>query len=110
MQVTTTDKGSYTVISVSGRLDASTSPDFDSAVRALGTPPAKNVLVNLAGLEFVSSSGLRSFLSLAKAAQKAGLRTAFCSLGPVAADIFKIAGFNSILKILPDEASAETEL
>ncbi|MDR1081377.1 MAG: STAS domain-containing protein [Deltaproteobacteria bacterium] len=106
MQVTTTDKGAYTLLSVSGRMDASTSPSFDEATRALGPAPSKNVLVELHALEFVSSSGLRSFLALAKNVQKAGFTTAFCSLSPMAEEVFKIAGFMSILKIYPDEAQA----
>ncbi|MDR1035278.1 MAG: STAS domain-containing protein [Deltaproteobacteria bacterium] len=106
MQITTADKGAYTLITVSGRMDATSSPSFDEAARALGPLPAKHVLVELHGLEFISSSGLRSFLALAKTVQKAGFTTAFCSLSHMAEEVFRIAGFMSILKIYPDEAAA----
>ncbi|MDR1040187.1 MAG: STAS domain-containing protein [Deltaproteobacteria bacterium] len=110
MQVATADKGAYTLLSVSGRMDATSSPGFDDAARALGPRIAKNVLLDLQGLEFVSSSGLRSFLALAKTVQRAGFQTAFCSLGPMIEEVFRIAGFMSILKIYPDESSAAAGL
>ncbi|MDR1314315.1 MAG: STAS domain-containing protein [Deltaproteobacteria bacterium] len=106
MQVNTADKGDYTLMTVSGRMDATSSPLFDEAAKALGASPPNHVLVDLRRLVFVSSSGLRSFLALAKSVQKAGNKTAFCSLSSMAEDVFKIAGFMSILKIYPDEASA----
>ncbi|MDR2612879.1 MAG: STAS domain-containing protein [Deltaproteobacteria bacterium] len=106
----TADKGSYYLLSLSGRLDASTSPSFDAEAAPLTASPAKDVVLDLRGLEYVSSSGLRSFLSLAKALQKGGFRTAFCSLSPATRDVFRIAGFMSILKILPDETAAAAEL
>jgi anti-anti-sigma factor len=110
MQVIATDKGPYTLLTVSGRLDASTSPAFDESAKALGPDFGKHVILDLSGLDFVSSSGLRSFLSLAKSLRKAGFEAAFCSLPPMAAEVFKIAGFTSILKVLPDEAAAAAAL
>jgi anti-anti-sigma factor len=110
MQVTTTDKGTYVLLSVSGRLDASSSPAFNEAVAALGSPPAKHVLVDLGGMEYVSSSGLRSLLTLAKSLHKAGLKSAFCSLQTLPEEIFRVAGFMSILTISPNEASAAAAL
>jgi anti-anti-sigma factor len=110
MQVTPADKGAYTLLTVSGRMDASAAPAFDGAAAALGAPPAKPVVVDLAGMDYVSSSGLRCFLALAKSLQKAGLSASFCSLAPMAEEVFRIAGFMSILKVHPDEASAAKAL
>jgi len=64
-------------------------------------------LVDLAGLEFISSAGLRGVLMLAKTCQKDGRPLGFCGLKPLVEDVFKISGFMSILKILPDQAAAD---
>jgi anti-anti-sigma factor len=110
MQLNAIDKGEYLALTVSGRLDASNSASFDESAKALLNPPSKSVLVDLAGLEYISSSGLRSLLSLAKAVRKAGFKTAFCSLQPAPEEIFRIAGFMEILTFRPDEKSAAKEL
>jgi anti-sigma B factor antagonist len=106
MQLTTSDKGPYTLVSIAGRLDATTAQAFDAEAKALESGPPKDVIVDLSGLEYLSSSGLRSFLSLAKSARKAGRKAAFCSLTPMAREAFRIAGFMSIMEVTPDERSA----
>jgi anti-anti-sigma factor len=57
-------------------------------------------------MEFISSAGLRSLLSLAKACKAASSPLSFCSLSPMVADVFKISGLNSVFKIYPDRQSA----
>jgi anti-anti-sigma factor len=68
------------------------------------------VLLDLKALEFISSAGLRSLLTVAKAIQKEGRTLAFINLAPMVADVFKMAGFLSILKVYPDKVSAAKEL
>lgn len=93
-------------LKVLGRLDATTMTEFSQATaQALEGAPAR-LLVDLAGLDFISSAGLRGVLMLAKTCQKDGRPLGFCGLGPLVEDVFKISGFMSILKIFPDQAAA----
>ncbi|MDR2935055.1 MAG: STAS domain-containing protein [Candidatus Adiutrix sp.] len=94
------------LLKVSGRLDATTTTEFSqAAAQALAGTPAR-LLVDLSGLEFISSAGLRGVLLLAKSCQKDGRPLGFCGLRPLVEDVFKISGFMSILKIFPDQAAA----
>ena len=94
------------VLSVTGSLDATTTADFSqAAAQALAKAPAR-LLMDMAGLEFISSAGLRGILMLAKTCQKDGRPLGFCGLQPMVEDVFKISGFQSILKIFPDQAAA----
>ncbi|MDR2456355.1 MAG: STAS domain-containing protein [Deltaproteobacteria bacterium] len=107
MRTDVTEEGGKIIVAASGRLDAATAPAFDEALLALPqTTPPKSVLLDLGALEFVSSAGLRSLLTLAKNLKSAGAPLAFCSLSPMVADVFKISGLTSIFKIYPDRGSA----
>ncbi|HEX3730050.1 MAG TPA: STAS domain-containing protein, partial [Opitutaceae bacterium] len=59
-----------------------------------------------AQLHYVSSAGLRVFLSAAKKAKVAGGRAAFAALTPIVQEIFELSGFTGILEIHPTAAAA----
>jgi anti-anti-sigma factor len=99
------DDGGNRLLLVEGRMDATTSEDFGRAVAGLLENPGA-VLVDLSGLEFISSAGLRSILTLAKTCRKEDRKLAFFALRPMVEDVFKISGFMSILKVFPDRAGA----
>ena len=102
-----TEKEDHLLLAVEGRLDAVTAAEFNSAAaRARETAPAVRLLVDLGGLEFISSAGLRGILSLAKNFQQDSRPLAFCGLQPMVADVFKISGLLTILKVFPDQAAA----
>lgn len=106
MQLEMVNKGSHLLVVASGKLDAVTSDNFTEAVSA-GLDNTDNVIVDFKELEYISSSGLRSLLLIAKkAAAKKGF-FAVCGLqGPVM-DVFKMSGFDKMLKIFdtPETAS-----
>jgi anti-anti-sigma factor len=92
-----------------GRLDFDAAPGFqESLERALGTAgkaPAA-LIIDGAGLEYVSSAGLRAVLLTARAAQKAGVRFALCALQPAVREVFDLSGFSRIIHVHPDRATA----
>jgi len=100
------EKSDHVLLTVGGRLDAVTAAEFNQAVSKAQEKAPARLLVDLSGLEFISSAGLRGILNLAKNCQKEGRLLAFCGLEPMVADVFKISGFLSILKVFPDQAAA----
>ena len=71
--VATREPRGYTV-SLSGRLDSITSPDFEKAVDTILSADAKIIILNLADLEFLSSAGIRVIFKLQKGVlQKKGV-------------------------------------
>ena len=66
MSIEISNSGGVVIIKPLDRLDAANAPDFDAqATEAIGTDSAK-VMVDLSGLEYISSAGLRCMLLLAK--------------------------------------------
>jgi anti-anti-sigma factor len=106
MNIVITEEGLVSVVSVSGRMDATTSADFDKAAKDLLAENRAKILVDLSGLEFVSSAGLRVLLILGKACQTQNKSLAFCGLNPMVQEIFSISSFDSIFKIYADKGAA----
>ncbi|MDR1086391.1 MAG: STAS domain-containing protein [Deltaproteobacteria bacterium] len=106
MNIAVNEENGVRILSVSGRMDATNSADFDQAAKELlGTAPSR-ILLDLSRLEFISSAGLRVVLILGKACQEHSLTLAFCDLQPMVAEIFSISSFDAIFKIFPTKEEA----
>ncbi|MDR3175541.1 MAG: STAS domain-containing protein [Desulfovibrio sp.] len=88
-----------TVISLAGRMDAGNASEFNGAFDAILEKRPSVLIINLGGLQYISSAGLRSVLTLIKAAKATGTVLKFCGMQPMVADIFKVSGFSSMLSI-----------
>lgn len=106
MQVAIESVGGTTVVTATGRLDFGAANTFQQQLeQAVGVRPAR-VVVDCAGLEYVSSAGLRAFLVAARTAKAAAVGFSACGLQPSVKEVFEISGFSRIIEILPDRAAA----
>lgn len=71
-----------TVVSLAGRLDTATSPRAEQALAPILAAAPKNVVFDLAGLEFVSSAGLRVLLGARKTLTDAGSECVLVNMKP----------------------------
>lgn len=90
---------SLTVLSLAGRMDAGNSAEFNEAFTAAMEKRPASLIVNLGELQYISSAGLRSILTLIKAAKAAGTVLKFCAIQPMVADVFKVSGFSAMLSL-----------
>jgi anti-sigma B factor antagonist len=89
--------GNETVMEVIGRLDTSTAPVLDKKLLA-EVPETANLTLDLKGLEYISSAGLRVLLSAQKRMQKAGSMK-LKNVREEVMDVFEMTGFAEILVI-----------
>ena len=64
------------------------------------------LVLDLAGLDYVSSAGLRVLLKAAKEARAAGSRFALAGLRPAVREVFEVSGFFAVLTAYPTRAEA----
>jgi anti-anti-sigma factor len=105
MQMLLSEHNGHPVMRIVGRLDSSVAPRFTTAVQDVLRREAR-IVVDLAGLTYVSSAGLRSFLVLAKEARADNRRLVFCSIGPDIQDILETVRFRDLLVIFDDLQAA----
>ena len=86
-----------TIIEVAGRLDTTTAPALDKKINE-DANDAKNLVLDLNGLEYISSAGLRVLLSAQKKMQKIGSMTVK-NVCPQVMEVFEMTGFADILTI-----------
>ncbi|MBR1476678.1 MAG: STAS domain-containing protein [Lachnospiraceae bacterium] len=80
-----------------GRLDTTTAPQLDEELKA-SLEKAKNLVFDLKALEYVSSAGLRVFLSAQKVMNRQGSMT-IKNANEEIKEIFDVTGFVDILNI-----------
>jgi anti-sigma B factor antagonist len=84
-------------LKVSGRLDTTTAPSLETAVSEV-VGVCENLVLDFAGLEYISSAGLRVILKAQKAmAAKGGMKV--LHVNETIMEIFEITGFSDILTI-----------
>ncbi|WP_051234256.1 STAS domain-containing protein [Butyrivibrio sp. NC3005] len=82
---------------LSGRLDTATAPQLESELKdALNE--VKELVFNLADLEYISSAGLRVLLSVQKVMNKNG-NMVVTNASDEVKEIFEVTGFSDILTI-----------
>lgn len=106
MNVTTREENGIAIVEIDGKLDTATSPAAQENLTAMISEGKKKILINLAKLDYIASSGLRVLLTLAKDLEQGGGALRICNLNKVVQEIFDISGFSSILKVFPSESEA----
>jgi anti-anti-sigma factor len=110
MEIQTRKEKSVVIVSVKGRMDALTAPEFEKNLSDLISKGETLFLLNFAGLEYISSAGLRSILATFKKLKEKQGKILFTGLqGPVE-EVFKISGFHSIFKNFDSEETALKEM
>ena len=86
-----------TVIELAGRLDTTTAPALDKTVNE-DIGEVKSLVIDLKGLEYVSSAGLRVILGAQKRMQKVGSMK-LKNVCEAVMEVFEMTGFADILVI-----------
>ena len=110
MQFQSRHFGNIAVAMPAGRLDHSVAGQFEQALLPLAEDPRSAALViDFAGVDYISSVGLRVLMLAAKAARARNARIAAVGLQPIVAEIFAISRFDSVFEMrpsLPDALAA----
>lgn len=86
-----------TIIEIVGRLDTITAPALDKTINE-DIGDAKNLVLDVKGMEYISSAGLRVLLSAQKKMQKIGSMKVIGVCDEVM-EVFEMTGFADILVI-----------
>lgn len=94
------DQGALKILTLVGRLDTETAPDFELAAHDLLEAGGRQFVVDLGQISYVSSAGLRVLLALAKKVDGQGVLR-LSSLQPVVKEVFEKSGFARLFQIFP---------
>lgn len=101
-------RDSALVVAPLGRVDSNSASALEAALLAKAKEP--RLIVDLGGVEYISSAGLRVFLMLARKVKESGGRLALCGLGASVKQVFDLAGFTALFVVEPGVEQALTRL
>ncbi|MBU4200616.1 MAG: STAS domain-containing protein [Verrucomicrobia bacterium] len=93
MEIVSMKKENAMLIRLKGRMDVVTSPAFEQACDKVILGGDKLLVLDLGGLEYISSAGLRSILGVDKKIKAQGGKLALCNLMGMVKEVFHVSGF-----------------
>lgn len=99
MQIATHDHGAVSVVAVSGRVDSSTAPDLESALKKLVEAEKTQIVLDLLDVEYMSSAGLRAMVSTLKAVKRVNGDLRVANPSARVDEVLRLAGLSSIFSI-----------
>ena len=96
MDISTTAHGDATVLAVTGRVDGATTPQFEDQILQLIAAGHRRIVVDLGGLDYIGSAGLRAILIAGKQLKPEGGRLVLAAPRPLVAQVLQISGFWNI--------------
>ena len=106
MNISAEQQDKVMVVSVAGSMDALTAPELTDFLSKQVATDNVNLVVDLAGLDYTSSAGLRALLGAVKEARQHGGDLRLAAVQPNVHKVLEISGFTSILKVFPDVNAA----
>lgn len=99
MDIRIREDGGAVVISVTGKLDALTAPEYEKTLNRLIGEGKTRFVVDFDALTYISSAGLRALLATSKAIKAKGGKEAFANVKGNVREVFDMTGFSSVLSL-----------
>lgn len=106
MELTATTRDNVTHAALAGRLDAPGAEEVEQDFLAAVVEPGLPAVVDIAGLEFLSSMGIALILRSARALNRRGGLLVLSAPTDMVREVLTIAGLDKVVPLVPDEAAA----
>jgi len=99
MEVKITEKDNVMIAALAGRLDTAVSQEVATTLQPLIDNADKTLVLDCKDLAYISSSGLRIFLTIRKAAAAKGGKVIVRDITPEIRQVFMMTGFLNLFEI-----------
>lgn len=99
MEVTINRQDDKTIVVFAGRLDTPSSQEVSNALEPVVADAKGTIILDCSDLEYISSSGLRIFLTVRKAAAAQGGSVIVKGMKDAIRNIFMMTGFLNLFQI-----------
>ena len=97
MRIEKNQEGAKLNLAVIGRLDTTTAPELEQELKE-SLEGVNELVLDLAGLEYISSAGLRVLLAAQRRMNKQGSMK-LVNVNELVMEVFEVTGFSTILTI-----------
>lgn len=106
MEIVEKKLGDINVLSISGRLDALYATEMEKSLESLLNAGQLRLVIDFSSLEYISSSGLRVFLSALKKVRKQQGDIKMSQMKPCIREVFDMSGFSQLFNIFDSDDEA----
>jgi len=107
MEITTQEFKHCDMITVKGRVDSATAPQLAQALEAANDGGKYKLVVNMEGLEYMSSAGFRALLAAQRNCKKYNrCEAVLASVRDRICEALELAGFTELFKTFDDSLAA----
>jgi len=99
MQTAHHEEGTVSIVAVTGRVDSSTAPELETALKKLVEAEKTQLVLDLKEVEYMSSAGLRAMVSTLKAVKRVNGDLRVASPSDRVNEVLRLAGLSSIFAI-----------
>jgi anti-anti-sigma factor len=106
MQIATHEQGAVSIVAVAGRVDSATAPELENTLKRLVEAEKTQIVLDLLGVEYMSSAGLRAMVSTLKAVKRVNGDLRVANPSSRVDEVLRLAGLSSIFAIYPSREAA----
>jgi len=99
MKIESSQQGASVVVRLAGKLDAATAPLLERECETWAGQGPRRLVLDLGGLDYISSAGLRAVLVSAKKLKAQGGALSLCALSEPVREVFDISGFAAVFPL-----------
>jgi anti-sigma B factor antagonist len=94
------------LVTVAGRIDSSNASELDEALKGLLNAGRYNIVLDLSGVDYMSSAGLRSLVATVRECKRRSGDLRLTQPSERVADVLKLAGLDSVFQVFDDSTTA----
>jgi anti-sigma B factor antagonist len=94
------------LVEISGRVDSSNASELDHALKDVNERGRHNIVLDLSGVNYMSSAGLRSLVATLRECKKRGGDLRIANPSERVSEVLSLAGLDSLFQVYPDKTSA----
>ena len=102
LELATQTRGLAAIVKVVGTLDLRTAPDLDREIDRLLRGRSREILVDLRGIGFMDSIGIRSLVRAHRTALRAGVPLWIVRGGPAVSQVLRMTGVDVTLPMIDE--------
>ncbi len=106
MDISTTSYKRCELVKVAGRIDSASAPRFEEALQEVLERKRYNIVLDLSGLEYISSAGLRAMVSTQKVCKEHGGQLVLAAVPKAIQEVLDLTGLDALFTAYPDTVSA----
>jgi anti-sigma B factor antagonist len=106
LNINVSDQGQVSIVEADGRIDSSTASQLGEAMKAVIEDGFHNIVLDIGGIDYMSSAGLREIVMTLKSVRKNDGDLRMSRVSERVYEVLELSGLDTILQFYDSQADA----